>query len=487
MRNVCFIILSIFFISFNSLAQNTPKPLSDVFSLDNKKVIVFTTAENTDFRNTKTDTLEFSEFKQPLETDVCVFVDPSNKFQTLIGIGGALTDASAETFAKLPQDKQKEFLQAYYDPSNGIGYTLARISIHSCDFSSSSFTYIQDGDSELKTFSIEHDKQYRIPFIKQVIGAAGGKLTLFVSPWSPPAWMKDNNSMLEGGKLLDQYKQSWANYFVKFINAYEKEDIPVWGLTVQNEPMAKQTWESCIFTAEEERDFIKYYLGPALVNAGLGSKKLMAWDHNRDLIYQRASVILSDPEATKYLWGLGYHWYETWTGGKMQFENVARVHESYPDQNLMLTEGCVETFDSTRLNDWSLGEKYAHSMINDFNGGACGWTDWNVLLDERGGPNHSDNFCIAPVIADTRTGSLLFTNCFYYIGHFSKFIHPGAKRIISSSNRDNLQTTAFLNPDGKISVIVMNSSDKKMPYRLWINGKAAKTESLPHSITTFVF
>jgi glucosylceramidase len=213
----------------------------------------------------------------------------------------------------------------------------------------------------------------------------------------------------------------------------------------------------------------------------------MAWDHNRDLIYQRASVILSDPEATKYLWGLGYHWYETWTGGKMQFENVARVHESYPDQNLMLTEGCVETFDSTRLNDWSLGEKYAHSMINDFNGGACGWTDWNVLLDERGGPNHSDNFCIAPVIADTRTGSLLFTNCFYYIGHFSKFIHPGAKRIISSSNRDNLQTTAFLNPDGKISVIVMNSSDKKMPYCLWINGKAAKTESLPHSITTFVF
>jgi glucosylceramidase len=126
-------------------------------------------------------------------------------------------------------------------------------------------------------------------------------------------------------------------------------------------------------------------------------------------------------------------------------------------------------------------------MINDFNCGACGWTDWNVLLDEKGGPNHSDNYCLAPVIADTRTGSLIYSNSYYYIGHFSKFIRPGAKRIISSSNRDNLQTTAFQNVDGKISVIVMNSGDKEMAYRLWIKGKSAETISLPHSITTLVF
>jgi glucosylceramidase len=299
--------------------------------------------------------------------------------------------------------------------------------------------------------------------------------------------MKDNNSMLHGGKLLSQYMQPWANYFVKFIRSYEKEGVPVWGLTVQNEPMATQTWESCIFTAEEERDFIKKYLGPTLKKAGLGGKKLMAWDHNRDLIYHRASIILSDPEASKYLWGLGFHWYETWTGSAMQFDNVKRVHESFPYKNLMMTEGCVEKFDSTRINDWSYGERYAHSMINDFNSGACGWTDWNVLLDEKGGPNHANNFCAAPVIADTRTGTVVYANSYYYIGHFSKFIRPGAKRIISSSNRDILQTTAFQNADGKTTVVVMNSSDLKMPYRLCIKGKAAKTESLPHSITTLVF
>src|SRR5450755_3617809 len=186
----------------------------------NHSVTVYTTAENTDYRITKTaDNLAFTDFGQPNEGQVCVFVDPTHSFQTILGIGGALTDASAETFAKLPAKVQKQLLTAYYDKTNGIGYTLARTNIHSCDFSSASYTYVSDGDKELKTFTIEHDRQYRIPLIKQAMAAAGGKLTLFVSPWSPPAWMKENNSMIQGGKLLPQYRQSWANYIVKFINA----------------------------------------------------------------------------------------------------------------------------------------------------------------------------------------------------------------------------------------------------------------------------
>ncbi|MXI17168.1 glycosyl hydrolase, partial [Escherichia coli] len=141
-------------------------------------------------------------------------------------------------------------------------YTLARTSIHSSDFSSGSYTYVADKDEALKTFSVQHDQQFRIPFIKQAMAAAGGKLTLYVSPWSPPGWMKDSGTMLKGGKLLPQYRQTWADYYVKFIKAYEQQGIPLWGLSVQNEPMATQKWESCIFTGEEERDFIKGYLGP---------------------------------------------------------------------------------------------------------------------------------------------------------------------------------------------------------------------------------
>ena len=255
-------------------------------------------------------------------------------------------------------------MRAYFNQANGIGYTLARTNIQSCDFSGGSYSYVADNDKDLKTFSVQHDEQYRIPFIKQAIAAAGGKLTMYVSPWSPPAWMKDNHNVLNGGRLLPDYRQAWANFYVKFINAYEKEGIPVWGLSVQNEPMAKQSWESCIYTAEDERDFIKNFLGPTLHKSGMAQKILIAWDHNRDLVYQRASTILHDPEAAKYVWGIGYHWYETWTGSDMQFDNIKRVHEAFPEKNLIFTEGCVEKFDFSKIGEWWLGEKYGRSMIN---------------------------------------------------------------------------------------------------------------------------
>ncbi|MCX6279975.1 MAG: glycoside hydrolase family 30 protein [Bacteroidetes bacterium] len=465
------------------IAGNTPdNPVAPA----GKKVTVYTTAENTKFRISATETLIMSDFGQPLETQPCIFVDPGKTFQTFIGIGAALTDASAETFAKMPKDKQQEILQNYFDPQKGIGYTLARTNIHSCDFSSGSYTYVDENDADLKSFTIAHDREFRIPFIKQAIAAAGGKLTLYASPWSPPAWMKDNNNMLQGGKLKPAFYQSWANYFVKFISAYQAEGVPVWGISVQNEPMAKQKWESCIFTAEDERDFIKNFLGPTLKKAGMSDKKLIAWDHNRDLIYQRASTILDDPEAAKYVWGIGFHWYETWTGGGNIFDNVKRVAESYPEKALIFTEGCAESFTFSKMNEWKWGEIYGRNMINDFNNGAVGWTDWNIALDETGGPNHVQNLCFAPLHANTKTGELYYLSSFYYIGHFSKFIRPGAKRIISSASQGQLLTTAFLNTDGKIAVIVMNQSEDKIPYRLWIHGQAAETISLPHSIQTLV-
>lgn len=430
--------------------------------------------------------MSFRELKQPLETDICVFVDPESRFQSLVGIGGTITDAAAETFAKLPRAAQQELLSAYYDRDRGIGYSFARTHINSCDFSSDTYTYVKDNDTELKSFSVAHDEKYRIPLIKMAINASGGTLPLFVSPWSPPAWMKTNNDMLHGGKLKPEYRQNWANYYVKFIKTYESKGIPIWGLTVQNEPMATQRWESCIFTAEEERDFIREYLGPTLQKQGLASKKLIAWDHNRDLIHQRASVLLHDPEAAKYIWGIGFHWYETWTGSSMLFENLKRVKESFPDKNLVMTEGCVEKFKMDSINNWWLGERYGNSLLNDLNSGTTAWTDWNMLLDETGGPNHVQNFCFAPIHADTRTGKLIYTSSYYYLGHFSKFIRPGATRIACSTNRDKLQSTAFLNSDGKLAVVVMNKSADTLSYKLWIGGKAAETKSLPHSISTFI-
>ena len=456
------------------------------FSTQNKRVIVYTTADSSNLRLTPTDTLSFQQMGQPFETQTCLFVDPSKTFQSFLGIGGALTDASAETWAKLPKEKQDELIKAYYDPTNGIGYTLGRTNIHSCDFSSGSYTYVDEGDKELKSFSVKHDEQYRIPFIKAAIAAAGGKLTMFASPWSPPAFMKTTNNMLQGGKLKPEFFDAWAMYYTKFIKAYEAAGIPIWGISIQNEPMAKQTWESCIYTAEEERDFLKKHLGPTMHKEGLQDKKIIAWDHNRDLIYQRANTMLSDPEARKYLWGIGFHWYEDWTGGQQMHGNLGKVKEAYPDVNLLFTEGCNGPYKFDGMMQWKLGEMYGRSMINDFNQGTVGWTDWNILLDETGGPNHVKNFCYAPIHGDTRNGSLIYTNAYYYIGHFSKFIRPGAKRVMTAPSRSSLLSTSFLNEDGKLVTIFMNGGDSEVSYFLWIDGMAAELKAKPHSIATLV-
>jgi glucosylceramidase len=451
-----------------------------------KKVSIFTTARNTDLRLTSTGIKEFSAAKQPLESEVSIFVNPNKTFQSFLGIGGAITDASAEVFAKLPEEKQQELITAYYDQEEGIGYSLARTSIHSCDFSSESFTYVTNNNKELTSFNIDHDLKYRIPMIKRAIDEAGGELMLYASPWSPPAFMKSNNDMLKGGKLLPEYYKSWALYYTKFIKAYESEGMPIWGITIQNEPMALQRWESCIYTAEEERDFLKNYLGPTMEEEGFGDKKIVVWDHNRDLINNRANTIFDDPEAAKYAWGIGFHWYENWAGGEPMFNNIANIKESYPSKNLLFTEGCNERFSDEKYQFWPNAERYGRSMINDFNNGTVGWTDWNILLDHNGGPNHVGNFCFAPIHADTNSGELIYTPSYYYIGHFSKFVRPNAKRVSTVSSRSHLLSTSFINEDATIATVVMNQSDLEITYKFYIDSKTVEVKIPPHAIQTLI-
>jgi len=454
--------------------QNTPK-----------NILVYSTSENSNQRLAVTDLVNFSDSTS--ESDVSIFVNPSKTFQKILGFGGAITDASAETFAKLSKDKQRELLEAYYDTVKGIGYTLARTTIHSCDFSSESYTYITEGDKSLSTFNIQHDKVFRIPLIHQAQKATNNKLLVYASPWSPPAFMKDNNNMLRGGKLLPEYYQAWANYYVKFIKAYQQEGVLIWGLTIQNEPIAAQTWESCIYTPEEERDFLKNFLGPTMVKNGLSEKKIIVYDHNRDFINQRANIIFEDSVASKYAWGIGFHWYETWDGGEPMHINVAKVHESYPAKNLLFTEGCVEVFNPQRFNYWGNAERYGRSILNDLNAGTVGWTDWNILLDERGGPNHVGNYCFAPIHADTGAGNLIYTPSYYYIGHFSKFIRPNAVRVSTASSKSQLLCTSFRNEDGKMVTVVLNGGDKLLTYNLIVKSLCAKMKIEPHSIQTLLY
>jgi len=423
---------------------------------------------------------------QPMETETAVFIDTRQRYQEVFGFGGAVTDATAEMYAKLTPAAQQAFIKAYFDPREGLGYSVLRTTIHSSDFSSASYTYLKEGDRTLNSFSIEHDMRHRIPLLRQSLAAAKGygtDMRVFASPWSAPAWMKSNNTMLQGGTLLPQYRDLWAGYFVKFVQAYEKAGIPVWGLSIQNEPMAKQRWESMIYTAEDETRFLGDHLGPALKKAGLGDKKIVVWDHNRDLLPQRAAHIMSDPKARPYVWGIGYHWYETWAKGQPMHRNVAAVRAAYPDVPLLMTESSIEKYDRARLQDWANGERYGSEIMADLNAGSAGWIDWNMLLDMQGGPNHVGNYCFALLHASD-DGQLVYTPSYAYMGHFTRYIKPGARRVGATTSRSTLDTVAFRNPDGKLAVVVMNRTDGAQRYRLMIDGVETAVDIPARAIQT---
>lgn len=408
---------------------------------------------------------------------VCVM--PTVKYQQIQGFGGAFTDAAAQTLLKLPAAKQEQLLHAYFDPVNGLGYTLCRTHINSCDFSTENYAYDEkDGDVDLKEFSIDRDKKALIPMIKRAQAISNNGFKLFASPWSPPWWMKTNGEMNHGGKLKPEYRDAWANYYVRYIKEYDKLGIPIWAVTVQNEPAAKQPWASCLYSAEEERDFVRDHLGPTFAKAGLDTH-IIIWDHNRDIMYERIKGVMDDPEAAKYVWGLGFHWYVA-----DLFDNVQRAHDTWPDKHLILTEACQEGGPHT--GEWAPAERYARSEMQDLNHWAEGWVDWNLALDEQGGPNNVGNYAASPVIVDTKTGDIKYQASFYYLGHFSKFVRPGAYRVLSAPTSDSLETAAFVNPDGSTVVVIMNRTEIPVRFDLKLGKEAAQMDAPQHSIQTIV-
>ncbi len=410
-----------------------------------------------------------------------VFIDPSRQFQSILGFGGAFTEAAAVTWQKMSPSNRQAVINAYFDPVTGLGYTLCRTHINSCDFSLSNYAYDEvPGDTELKHFSIARDEKALLPMIQAALAASKEPFKLFATPWSPPAWMKTNGQMNHGGKLKPEYRQAWAEYFVRYIQEYKKQGVHIWGLTMQNEPEANSPWDNCLYSPTEERDFIRDYLGPTLKRAHLQNVKIMAWDHNRDDMDEYADVLYSDPVASKYVWGTAYHWYSDGA-----FQNMTMHHDAWPQKPLLATEACQDG--GPHIGDWGMGERYASAIISDLNRWSVGWVDWNLVLDERGGPNHANNFCSAPIIADIQHDILLFQSSYYYMGQFSRFIRPGAKRILCSSSQNDLQATACANPDGTVAVVVLNRNDQPIKFNLK-SLKTATPVALPdHAIATYLF
>ena len=407
-----------------------------------------------------------------------IFVDPSAPMQTLEGFGGAITEATASTFYEMPAPMREKVMTALFDPVRGNGFTLCRTHINSCDFALGNYAAADTpGDTALTKFSLEREQKWIIPFIQHAQRTAGRRLDLLLSPWSPPAWMKTTGKMNLGGKLIAKYRRAWAAYYVRFVREIEKEGGKVWGLTVQNEPEATQQWDSCIWTAEDERDFVRDHLGPALHRAKLQRVRLLIWDHNRDHLYRRAKAVYDDPRAAKYVWGAAFHWYMT-----ESFDNVRLLHDAYPDKQLLFTEGCV----GTPQISWDLGEKYARSIIADLNRWTTGWIDWNMILNEAGGPNHVGGYCSAPINYDRALKRIHFRPSFYYLGHFSRYIKPGARRLIATTTTDALEALAARNPDGSLAVVALHRSENPIQFKVTADNESAAFELPRHSIATFL-
>ena len=435
----------------------------------------------------------------PGKNPMCsIIIDETKEYQTIQGFGGALTESSAYVLSTLPKEKRKEVIHSYFGSSNGHKYTIARSHINSCDFSLGNWSSLEHKDETLESFSMEKPNQYLIPLIKDcgsvVKQTQKKQMMLMLTPWSPPAWMKDNNTMNHGGKLLPQYKELWASFILRYIQELEKEEVSVWAVSIQNEPAAVQVWDSCIWSAEEEGEFACRYLGPLLEKNGKESIKIFVWDHNRDLLLERFSQSMKHKDAQKYIAGAAYHWY---SGD--QYNTVSEVYTKHPDKMFIFSEGCIEG--GPRNGAWFSGERYAHNIINDLNSGCSAWIDWNIVLNTKGGPNHVGNYCDAPILIDENTHEVFYQSSYYYLGHFSRFIEPMAKRIACSvltgmvpsapdGRAGNLiESCAAKNPDGSITVVVCNRTEEDIPYTIKTNEKSITHSTLilpPRSIHTVV-
>ena len=413
------------------------------------------------------------------------------KYQEILGLGGAVTDATAALYGRMTPAQRKEVIDALFSPE-GLNLRFNRICINSSDYSEDFYTCDDvEGDTELKHFNIEHDRENIIPMLKEALKVQPG-MKIFASPWSPPAWMKTNGKMELGGKLKEEYRETWALFYARFIKAYAAEGIPVWGLTVQNEAKAKQWWESCIYEAAEERDFVTGFLRPLLDREGLGATKIFCWDHNKERVVDRAMETFGTKRGRDSFDGIAVHWY---SGD--HFRALDATHQLFPEKTIISTEN--STGADLKI-PWAICERSVHDIIGNFNNYASAWVDWNLILDETGHPYHWDKERFeATGIDGYHPGmrpstpimywkkKLKYEPQYYYFGQFSRYIREGAVRIASSSYAEPLETCAFLNPDGSVVLVVMNKADKDMPVVLRCRNHVAPYTMTKHSIATFLF
>tara|TARA_B110000902_G_scaffold173061_1_gene196721 strand:+ start:120 stop:1559 length:1440 start_codon:yes stop_codon:yes gene_type:complete len=435
---------------------------------------------------------------------------PEKKFQIITGFGGSFTESSAHLLNGLSPTKRKEVLDAYFS-DEGARYSLTRTHMNSCDFSLSQYSYAPIADDPLlEHFSVEKDKDAIIPMIQDAMAASTDGFKIISSPWTAPPWMKDNNRYV-GGKLLPKYYDTWALFFSKYLTAYQKEGIDIWGFTVENEPLGNgNNWESMHYTPEEMNDFVIHHLGPKL-EADKHDAKILGYDQNRgEELKEWIDAMYENEESTKYFAGTAVHWYNStydYFGESLQY-----AHHAAPDKYIINTEACIDSeipkwqddqwYWSKEATDWGWDwapekdkylhpkyapvHRYARDIIGCLNNWVDGWIDWNMVLDKQGGPNWFENWCVAPVLVDIETDEVYYTPIYYTMAHFSKFIRPGAVIIGLEIDDKTLQATAAQNPDGTIAIVVFNEDNRAKTFTIKLNGSSKSISIEPQAIQTLI-
>ncbi|KAI1731056.1 glycosyl hydrolase family 30 TIM-barrel domain-containing protein [Ditylenchus destructor] len=404
--------------------------------------------------------------------DVSVTINVSQTFQTIIGFGGAFTDAVGINLNSLTSDTRKRLIEAYYG-NNGIEYSLGRVPMASCDFSTHAYSYCDtEDDFNLTSFALaDEDFKFKIPYIKEAMRLAQN-MSLFASPWSAPGWMKETGKMVGGGKLKGdfngKYYETWANYFIRFFEEYYKQGIDFWGVTLENEPSVgvfhNFKWQAMFFNAVMQRDFVAKHLGPTLRNSTVTQKlKLMVNDDQRYLLPSHPDIILGHENASQYIDGIAVHWYADFL---FSADRLSTTHDRHPAKFILPTEACngyIPLINGPILGDWHRGESYGEDIIEDLQNWAIGWTDWNICLDLTGGPNFAKNLVDSPIIVNATSDEFYKQPMFYVMGHFSKFIRPGSVRLgldiktnLRWFEKSHLTGTVFLNPDQKVVLVLQN-------------------------------
>ncbi|XP_063240971.1 lysosomal acid glucosylceramidase-like isoform X2 [Bacillus rossius redtenbacheri] len=390
-------------------------------------------------------------------------VDRSVTYQKMLGFGGAVSDSAAIVTSQLSKGAQEHLLRSYFG-QEGIDYSLIRLPMGGSDFSTRYYSLDDvSGDTTLQHFSLtEEDYKYKIPFVKRLQEISPRPVKLFTTAWSAPDWMKDIGTNIGYSSLKTQYYQLWAEYFIKFLDAYTKENVTFWAITPQNEPthgtIFHTKFNNMGWTAGDQLTWLADHLIPALRERHPGVE-LMLFDDQRPYLKEWMDLQLANETVRKYASGMGVHWYADILAAASVMDTV---HQEYPEKFLLYTESSVihlGNVKAVRLGLWERGEQYMTSITEVSNHWVSGWVDWNLALDTDGGPNWANNSVDGAVIVNATADEFYKQPMFYALAHFSAFVQPGSVRVgLRAEGDSDLQAVAFLTPEN-VTVLVFHNVD----------------------------